>query len=182
MQMLREHYADGMFLVTRHLILQGHTRIAYIGGRKGHQAFAERYEGYCDAFVDSGMAIDESMVLWDDYSESSGYRCALNLVAMAHLPTAVCTANDILALGLLRALDERGIRIPQDMSIVSMDNIDVAARLKPRLSSVAISQYEIGRAAAQMRLRRLDGETPPPLTVVFTPRLIVRESSVVLKS
>lgn len=169
----------GMHTAVRHLIAQGHSRIAYIGGIKNLEVFEERFRGYRNALIDSGLQVADELVYWKDYAESSGYEAANRFLNLEDRPSAVCAANDMLAIGAIRAFEENGIRIPQDMAIVGMDNIDIGFRIKPKLTSVSIAQAEIGRTAAELLFMRLSGkEKGLSRRIIFETRLVVRESSI----
>lgn len=172
----------GMYMAVKHLAMQGHVNIAYIAGVKELQAFKERYEGYRSALIDSGLPLKDELIVWKDYSESSGYEAAIMFLNKHQRPTAVCAANDMLALGAIRAFEDNGLKVPDDISVVGMDNIDMASRVKPKLTSVSIAQAEIGRIAADIIFKRLSGEeTGISKKVVLEPRLVVRESSVLVR-
>lgn len=172
----------GMYAATKHLISQGHANIAYIGGVKDLEVFRERYSGYCNALIENGIKIKEDYIFWGNYSESSGYEAGKYFMGMKERPSAVCAANDLLALGAMSAFEDEGLRMPKDMAVVGMDNIDIGFRVKPRLSSVSIAQYEIGRTAAELLMDRLNGNGKRlSRRIIFEPRLVVRESSVLIK-
>jgi LacI family transcriptional regulator len=169
----------GVYLAVKHLINQGHTRIGYLGGSDKLQVFKDRYKGYEEALIDSGLDREKNLVFWKNYTESSGYQGAKYLLTLPERPTAICAANDLMALGALRAVEESGLRVPDDISIIGMDNMEVTSRLKPKLSTVALAQAEIGRTSAELIFSRLNGsESGLSKKVIFEPRLIVRESSV----
>ncbi len=169
----------GMYLATKHLIMQGHTRIGYIAGSRELTVFGERYNGYRSAFADSGLTVSEDLIFWKNYSESTGYDAVKHFLRLDARPTAVCAANDLLALGAVRAFEEIGVSIPEEIALVGMDNIETTTRIKPKMTTVAIAQAEIGRTAAELIFKRLNGqETGPSQKIIFEPRLIVRESSI----
>jgi LacI family transcriptional regulator len=172
--------SKGVYIATKHLIMQGHTKIAYIAGSKDLKVFEERFEGYCNALLDGGLKLDGKMIFWKNYTESSGYEGAQYFLALEDKPTAICCANDMMAVGAMRALDENNIKIPEQISIIGMDNIDMTSRLKPKLSSVSLAQWEIGRAAVDLIFKRLKGkETGISKKIIFQPRLVVKDSSII---
>lgn len=169
----------GVYLAVKHLAQQGHTCIAYIAGPKGVDLFQERYEGYLQALQECGLNSDDALVSWSKYTESHGSSAVETFMSLREKPTAICCANDILALGALRAVQDLGLNVPQDISIVGMDNIDTTLKVRPMLSTVAIAQAEIGKTAADIIFSRLDGtEKRPSIKRIFEPRLIVRDSSI----
>ncbi len=167
----------GIYLATRHLVKQGHSVIGYIGGYQELEAFQERFDGYRSALIDSGLTVRDDLIFWKDYHESTGYEAAKYLLSLNPRPTAVCAANDMLAMGALRAFEENSVRVPEDISLVGMDNIDAVKRLKPKISTVCIAQAEIGRIAAELVFKRLNGEEGQSRKIILEPRLIVQESS-----
>ncbi len=142
----------------------------------------ERCEGYREAFMDSGIKIREELIYWENYNESSGYKAGKYFLGLKNRPSAICAANDMMAMGALRAMEDSSIKVPEDMSVVGMDNNNISGRLKPGLSSVSIAQSEIGRTAAELIFKRLKGEENGiSKKIIFEPRLIVRESSIIKK-
>lgn len=163
---------------AEHLIKQGMESIAYVGGDMKEQTGLERYHGFRDAMLDAGLKVDEKYIFESNYSESSGYACGQKLVKLDPLPMAVVTVNDLTALGVMKACEEANLSIPGDIAIVGMDNTDIASRIQPKLSSVALMQEELGRNAAQILMDRLQGNRLEKQAIKILPRLVVRESSV----
>ena len=167
----------GIQLAVEHLVKQGIEHIAYIGGDRKEQTGLERYEGYRDAILNAGLPLIESYVIESNYTESGGYLGLKQLLLLENRPLGIVTANDLMALGVIKACEEAGLRIPQDMAVVGMDNTDIAARIQPKLSSVALHQEEVGRQAAQILMDRLHGNLLEKQTIKIMPRLVVRDSS-----
>ncbi len=169
----------GIYLSTKHMIRQGHERIAYLACDKNVGVFEERYHGYLEAMNEAGITVDDSLVNWGHYTERSGYEETIELIESKNPPTAICAANDIMILGAQRACQEAGLRIPEDIALIGMDNIDTVTRVTPKLSSVFIAQYEVGQKAAELLFDRIyKKETGKSKKIIFEPRLVLRESSV----
>ena len=167
----------GIRLATRHLIEKGHNVIAYIGGDRSEQTGFERFCGYKDEIVQSGLDFNEQLVFDGNYTIESGYDCAARIIKSPLRPTGIVTANDLMAIGFFRYCNEHNFNIPEHFSIVGMDNTDLASNIKPGLSSVLMRQEEIGRNAATLLMERiLEGRTYKK-TVRLEPELIVREST-----
>lgn len=133
-----------------HLRAHGHTAIGFVGSL--HQAdLRERYEAYRE-LVDAGLVESSVFIETEDYTEDAGRRAAACLAAADPRPTAVVVAADRNALGLLEALPEHGIRVPRDLAVVSLDNVEAGAFSSPTLSSVGLLFDQVGVLAAQ-RLR-----------------------------
>jgi LacI family transcriptional regulator len=169
---------QGIRIATEHLLKQGHERVAFVGGDMKEQTGLERYMGYRDAIIDAGLKLEERYIFESNYTESGGYLCGKEIVKMSDVPTAVVASNDLMAIGIMNACDEAGIKIPGDIAVVGMDNTDIAKRVSPKLTSVAMMQEEIGRNAAQILMDRLNGDVSEKKTIKLLPRLVVRNSSV----
>ncbi|HHU79515.1 MAG TPA: LacI family transcriptional regulator [Clostridiales bacterium] len=166
----------GVQLATRHLAEQGHRKIAFIGGSLDEQTSFERYSGWKDELVESGLNPDDELVYEGDYTIESGYSCAERIVKSSHVPTGIVAANDLMAIGFIRYCDDHGIRIPEDFAVVGMDNTDFSTVI--RLTSINMRQEEIGLNAASLLMERiLEGRTCKK-TIRIEPKLVVRESSI----
>ncbi|WP_308638857.1 LacI family DNA-binding transcriptional regulator [Paenibacillus silvisoli] len=167
----------GIMQGTEHLIKQGIERIGYIGGMLNEQTGYQRFCGYRDALLNANIEVDASLAMESNYTESGGYLAAKQLLMHAEPPQAIVAANDLMALGVMKACEEEGLAIPGDIAIVGMDNTDIASRVHPKLTSVALMQEEIGRNAAQILMNRLHGIPVADREVKLMPRLVVRNSS-----
>ena len=168
----------GIKMATEHLVKQGHQRIAYVGGDMKEQTGDERYKGFKDASLDCGKIFNDTYVFESDYTERGGYLTAKEIFKLSEPPSAIVVSNDLMAIGIMNYCDEKGIKIPDDLAIVGMDNTDVATRVTPKLTSVAMRQEEIGRNAAQILMDRLNGDMGGQKNIKLSPSLVVRQSSV----
>jgi LacI family transcriptional regulator len=169
---------EGIKLGTEHLIKQGIENIAFIGGNLREQTGFQRYCGYRDALLDANIELNESLVIESNYTESGGYLVAKSLLERENKPQAIVATNDLMAIGVMKACEEAGLSIPDDMAIVGMDNLDIASRVYPKLTSIALLQEEIGRNAAQILMDRLHGNLDSEGHIKLLPRLVVRKSSI----
>ena len=161
-----------------HLARLGHRRIGHIAGPQTTTTGLERAAGARDAIRRRGL--DEDPALWveaEAYSEPAGYRAARRLLALQDPPTSIFGANDLIALGALRAARETGVRIPLDLSLVGFNDIAQAALLEPALTTVRVPQYQMGEAAARMLIARLEGDVIARRRVVLEATLVVRAST-----
>ncbi|HEY8346194.1 MAG TPA: LacI family DNA-binding transcriptional regulator [Symbiobacteriaceae bacterium] len=174
----------GALQAMEHLIGQGFTRIAFINGPSDTVPGGSRLRAYREALLNHGLPWDPQLVVSGDFQMAGGYQAAEQLLALPKRPEAVFCANDLMALGAMRRFREAGLQIPQDLAIVGMDDIEHAAIATPALTSVSLCAAERGRLAAQMLFRRLSGEAESlePQRVTVTPRLVVRESSLMVRS
>ncbi len=166
-----DHYA-GARLATRHLIDLGHTRIAHLAGPQDWVEGRERLRGWRDELGAAGLVPSEPIP--GDWNAERGYAVGRDL-ASGDLPGAVFAANDQLALGLLHAFTEAGVRVPQDVSIVGFDDIAGSAHFSPPLTTVRQEFADLGRACLRMLGRAIDGEPVEP--EVIEPHLVVRAST-----
>ena len=166
---------SGAHLATRHLIEMGHRRIAYIAGDTDHEDAVERLEGYRDAMGQAGLALEPKLIVQGDFTEAGGM-LAVNRLLDDRVPfTAIACSNDQTAIGALLALNRRNIRVPDDVSIIGFDDVAPARFSIPPLTSVQLSVYEAGEAAARGMLNLLRGQAPSGQ--LPEPRLAVREST-----
>lgn len=169
---------EGLFLATEHLIKQGHTHIGYVGLPQNTQTGAERFSGYASAMQKWGLEINDKYLFFGGYSLNFGYEAGKALCRQGNLPTAIATTCDHICLGLYKAFEEEKVRIPDDVAVIGMDNIDVSVIVKPKLSTVSIASAEIGRMAGDIMIKRLGGWDVENQNIIFRPRLIIRESSI----
>lgn len=164
---------------VRHLISMGHRRIAILTGPRAVQTAAERLQGYQEALIQAGIAVDPGLVLEGDFRSESGYRLGRALLAGSDRPTAVFVCNNMMALGLLRALAELGLNCPRDVAVASFDDFPLAEAFQPRMTAVAQPAYCIGYRGAELLIARIEGRPvePRPSRIRLATQLLVRESS-----
>jgi LacI family transcriptional regulator len=164
--------ADGM---VRHLLACGYRRIAFISGPEHNFDADERLRGYRDA-----MALEPSAsatVLRGDFSEGSGYRAGVELCARSERPDAIFAANDMMALGCLFALTERGLRVPGDVALAGFDDIPIARFVTPPLTTVRVRIAELGRLAFEHLAMLIDDGGCERKTERLECALVVRQST-----
>jgi len=159
-----------------YLLERGHTRISMLSGPQG--TLASRAEGYVQALRAYPGAAEPHIIDTPDFTEACGYVGMERALATSPRPDAVFAANDLLAMGALRALREAGVRVPQDMALLGFDDIPVARLLTPALTTVSQFQEGLGRRAAELLFERLDGRAPEHGRDEEMPfELMVRESA-----
>jgi DNA-binding LacI/PurR family transcriptional regulator len=172
-----ENYVGGK-IATEHLINLGHKNIVHVTGPSDGYEGEQRRRGYEDAMRDAKLKL---YVLEGDWSIRTGFRLGKEIAARKVMPTAVFSANDHLALGIIKALTEEKLRIPQDVSVIGFDNIPEAAYFSPALTTVHQDFDELGKLAISRMLIQLR-EPTSHAALTITPTLIVRESTQQLKT
>jgi LacI family transcriptional regulator len=139
---------QGGRLATETLIRAGHQRIGFINGPRGYRASSGRLQGYRDAHRSAGLAVDRALIRSGDWWQESAARHAAQLLDLADPPTALFCANDWMAMGAYDVIKDRGLTIPDDIAVVGFDNrVEIAAHMRPGLTTVALPYYEMGRRA-----------------------------------
>ncbi len=141
---------EGAYAMVSHLLGLGHREIAMITGPAGNVDAEERLRGYRKALEDAGRGPRPALELPGDFTESSGYRAATRLLGQTPRPTAVFTANDYTALGLLSALRDLGVDVPGGMAVTGFDDIAISQYLNPPLTTVRVDAYELGQRAVDL--------------------------------
>jgi LacI family transcriptional regulator len=162
---------------TQHLLTLGHRRIAVITGPRGWIATEERLLGYHAALATAGVMPEAAIEIESDFNRSGGYASGSRLFDVKHPPTALFAFNDNLAVGAIQAARERGLRVPEDLSVIGFDDSDEASLLTPALTSVRQPLAEMGRMAVVLLTRLLDGLPVDALAVELATKLVVREST-----
>lgn len=168
--------ADAAAAMTAHLIGLGHTRIAHVTGPRGNIEARERLAGYRSALADAGLPFDPSIVWEGTFAIEAGVRAAGRFLQAADRPTAVFAANDEIAIGLIRALKDAGLSVPEDVSVAGYDDIEYAAIFTPALTTMRQPRAELGRRAAEDLVRRMAAAGAPPNRERLACSLVVRES------
>ncbi len=168
---------SGARALVQHLIKLGHTRIAVISGPPTTSTAEDRVTGYRMALTEAEIALDPRLIRRGEFRSSSGRSLAAQLLDEGLNPSAIFATNNAIAMGVIDALEERGLRVPQDIALVSFDDLPDTSHLFPFLTVVAQPAYDMGLNAAQLLLSRLNSEVDlRPRHVLLPSRLIVRHS------
>jgi DNA-binding LacI/PurR family transcriptional regulator len=162
---------------VEHLISLGHQRIGHIGGPLHLTSGRERYQGYQAAMHDAGIEVAPEWVCFGDHRHDSGYQNALALLDVTPSLTALFIENNMMTLGALNAIHDRGMRVPDEIAIVGFDDMPWYKSLNPPLTVIAQQTHEIGVVAASRLLERIDQPTLPARADVLPTSLVVRASS-----
>lgn len=166
-------------MITEHVLRLGHRRIAHISGSSGLWTSEQRILGFRQTMSTGGTTIDEDLILDGRYSGDGAYECTMRLLTMPDPPTAILAANNIMALGALQAMNDLGVRCPEDVSLASIDDVPWGNVIQPRITMVIQPISEIARIATGFLLERIDQRGGPsfaPREVILIPKLFVGKS------
>ena len=169
---------EGIGAAVKHLVILGHQRIGLIRGPLDSSTADERYHAYLHALKAHNLPPAPEWVVQGDYHVSGGYQAAKQFFAMSPRPTAILAANDMSAIGVMNAAHEAGLRIPQDFSLIGLDDIEMASFSPINLTTIALQRREMGAAATAMVLKMVRQKSlPKPKQKIFPMKLIVRGST-----
>src|SRR5277367_1640866 len=167
-------------LALNHFKELGHERVAFMRGNPLSSDSKERWDAICHVAAQIGMKMDPDLIVQidtDDPTPMLGYPFAKQLLARGKPFTALFAYNDISAIGAIRAIQEQGLRVPQDISVMGFDDIPGAAFHTPSLTTVQQPLNRMGEVAAQVLLERIEGQKEYPSEIAIEPELVVREST-----
>ena len=169
---------DGAYQLTRHLLDLGHRRIAVISGPAEASTAADRVAGYRQALDEAGVEIDPQLICFGQFVQASGYQMVQQVLSVTPRPTAIFAANNFISIGAYHALRDAGLRIPEDVSLVTFDDLPASLVLEPFLTVADQPAYDMGHKGTELLLARLAGEGPSdPQDIILPVRIIVRKSS-----
>jgi LacI family transcriptional regulator len=167
----------GVRMAVGHLTALGHRAIACIAGPQDVSTGLSRYRGFQGAMAGARLEVPPGRVSFARaFSIEEGHRCAKEILAAGGGCTAVAAGNDMLAVGCYLALDEAGLSCPADMSVVGFNDMPFISMLRPPLTTVAFSHYQVGAEAAQLLIERLNGIDTVKV-LYLAPELIIRGST-----
>jgi LacI family transcriptional regulator len=164
-------------LATAHLVEGGYQRIACITGPPRTSTGNDRLKGWRTALKAAGRVMPDTLVRHADFKEGGGHDAAAELLASAEPPDAFFVANNLMTVGVLAAVAEAGLSVPEDVGVVGFDDMSWARLLRPPLTTVAQPTYELGRVAAELLTGRISGRDDPPVRIVLEPILQIRDSA-----
>jgi len=162
---------------TRHLLTLGHTNIALVTGPMEEDCSQDRTEGYRRALAEAGIAFDETMVIEGDWTATSGQDALLSFVEQGRVPTAVFAQNDRMAMGVLSAAREAGIKVPAQLAVIGVDDMPLSSYFDPPLTTMRQDIPRIGREATRMLLDMIQKKTTETCDLKLNAELVVRQST-----
>ncbi len=169
--------AAGAATATRHLIELGHRRIAHLAGPRNVSTAVSRKQGFRAALKAADLRCPAELVVEAGFAEESGWKAMESLLGLPAPPTAVFAVDDMTAIGAYQAVLDRGLRIPEDVAIIGFNDVPLASRLEPGLSTMRVPVREIGSVAAQALLNQLGDDDYRPCRLILQPELVVRAST-----
>jgi LacI family transcriptional regulator len=176
---IRIDYLTGIRQAVQHLAALRHERIAFISGPLVLKSAVARRDAFLQAMSEIGKSVDSALVVEGDHTQDGGERAFEKLLRLPSRPTAVLCSNDMTAMGVMRKCYTEKIVIPQELSVVGFDNIRITQYMSPPLTTVEMSQAEIGRIAFQALLEDVQRETPNPkgTEYVLKTSLVLRDTT-----
>jgi LacI family transcriptional regulator len=166
---------EGSHQAAEYLIRQGHREIAYISGKTIGGVHAMRLRGYESALRKHGLDGKNRLHQFGVFDRDNGYSMTKMLIAQGNLPTAIMYANDEMAIGGINAFKENGIKVPEDVSVIGFDDIELAQYVRPSLTTIMQPKYERGALAAHLIFQMLEGKEVDNY-YKFPTKLILRDS------
>jgi LacI family transcriptional regulator len=162
-------------LAVNYLISNGRKRIAHISGPRNTFVGIDRINGYRKALMSHKLPIVNHLILEGDFSEVSGYLATRKILPLQ--PDAIFAASDAMALGALRAIQEEGFAVPDDVAVIGFDDTPIAAHAIPPLTTVRQPIYDMGATAARILIAQIEKQSPVPQQIILPTQLVIRSSA-----
>lgn len=170
----------GGYLAAQYLLENGHKKIGLITGDLAKSTVKDRYDGFIKALDEKGLTLNPDWIKQGYFEPEGGYQCTHEILRQTTLPTAIFCFNDVMALGAISAINEKGLRVPQDISIIGYDNIHASRFYSPALTTVHQSKSRLGKKAAELLFKRIQNKESNTAIkreiIEIQPELVVRQS------
>lgn len=163
--------------LTQHLIEQGHKIIAFVGLTPEYVVTMDRYAGYKRALEANNLEVDTELVLNSKYIDDTGYDLADKLKAPGKDYTAVIACDDLIAFGLMKNLNEKGVRVPDDVAVAGFNNFTLCDYFTPSLTSVKVNEYDLGARAFEILYSNIEGDVKSFNRSIIPAELVIRKST-----
>lgn len=164
----------GAYMATDFLLNHNHKEIAFITGPLAVETSANRLKGYEMALNNRGVSLNTELVMQGDYIVNSGYNHTMKLLEHGKKFTAIFAANDLMAIGAIKALRCKNIKIPDEVEVIGFDNIEISQLVEPALSTIAQPMYEMGRIGARLLIKLIGSLELKSKSIMLEPELILR--------
>ena len=175
---VRSDTEEGAYLITTHLLSLGHRQIVMLAGPQSVSTSVDRVNGYRRALRDAGLPESTESIFFGEFTQETGYTMAEQMLKDLSRTTALVAANNFIAIGAMQLLSEKKVRVPEDIAIVTVDDLPPALTITPFFTVATQSALEMGRQATQLLLDRVSGKTNAPCQEIILPvEMIIRASS-----
>ncbi|MYL30961.1 LacI family DNA-binding transcriptional regulator [Halobacillus halophilus] len=164
--------------ITSHLLDIGHERVAFIGGSRELVVTLDRLQGYERALQQAGISSSESYKVHTEFLKSGGRSAVRELMSLSEPPTGLVVADDLMAIGVISTLEEAGIHVPEDLSIVSFNNVYLAQVSRPALTTVDVHIHDLGKEAAACLIAHVQRRDQPAKRVIIPHKIEYRSSAI----
>ena len=166
----------GGYVAAKFFIEHGHKAIGCLTGHSEKTACRERLKGYRKAMSEAGLEVNEDWILEGDFECESAVGAAKQIISMAERPSAIFCFNDIMAMAMISTFQQAGIRVPEDISIIGYDNIDLAPYFSPPLTTIHQPKRRLGKSAVEILMDRVKDKEHAPQVFEMVPELVIRNS------
>ena len=173
---INDNSEHGGYLAGKYLTDNGHKEIGCITGPLHRHQAQIRFSGFNNAMQEAGVQVNPEWVVESNFECDGGYDAFNQLFDLERLPTALFVCNDMMAMGVINAANEKGIRIPQDLSIIGYDDIYISQYMVPSLTTIHQPKFRLGKAAVDKLLQRIEGAESESESVKLEPTLVTRDS------
>jgi LacI family transcriptional regulator len=164
-------------LAVEYLLKLGHRKIAYVGGLETNGSNIERINGFKTVMGNYGIPIRPEYIVYGEYKQSSGYQLTKELLIDRELPTAIIAGDDLLALGIIQAIEEFGLKVPKDISVIGFDDISYASLDKIQLTTICIPRYVMGETSVELLIKKIQHpEDAEVRSKILETNLVVRKT------
>jgi DNA-binding LacI/PurR family transcriptional regulator len=175
----------GSINALEYLYKLGHRKIAFISGMLESKSSTSRMSAYMEFLKKHEIKLEEELIIKGKYDWISGYDCTIDILKRGHVPTAIFAANDLMAIGAMKAVREMKLSVPKDISVIGFDDIEMSSLCTPQLTTVRQPKYEIGVKSVEMIFERFKSRNSNEIykdnTVMMETELVIRESVSKLK-
>jgi LacI family repressor for deo operon, udp, cdd, tsx, nupC, and nupG len=163
---------------TEHLLSLNHKRIGHISGPLELLVGRDRLKGFQQAMVQNNLPVDAYLIQEGDFSFESGFNLMLKILALENPPTAVFAGNDEMAMGTIKAIKSKGLKVPEDISVVGFDDIKFASIFEPALTTVSQPTFAIGKQAMELLIKLMNNDKLEKDQFMLEDKLVIRDSSI----
>lgn len=173
---IQDNSHQGGYMATKYLIDNGHTEIGCVTGPLHRNQASLRYEGYKKAMADANLELNAQWIIESNFMCDGGFDSYQKLKSKGQLPSALFVCNDMMAMGVINAAYQDGLRIPSDLSIIGYDDIHLSKYMTPSLTTIHQPKHRLGKAAVDTLINRLETPDAYPQVVELEPTLVERNS------